>query len=66
MCDVYLDDEKMSRQHFAISEEQGGFYIEDLKTTNGTWLNGDRLYGKKKLQRGDKVKAGRIKMIVGW
>lgn len=66
ICDVYMNDEKMSRQHFVIYEEPDGFYIEDLQTTNGTWLNGERLYTKKKLQKGDKIKAGKMKILVRW
>lgn len=40
ICDVVFDDMKMSRQHFCIGEENGHFVLNDLETTNGTYLNG--------------------------
>lgn len=58
MCDVYIDDPKLSRQHFAIEHENEAFYITDLKSSNGTMLNGIRINGKRRINSGDKIVAG--------
>lgn len=66
ICDVYLDDVQMSRQHFVLYEEGDGFAIEDLQTTNGTYLNGKKLVGKEILKQGDKIQAGKMKITIYW
>lgn len=66
LCDLYFDDEKMSRQHFVIEMMEGGMYIEDLDSTGGTYLNGVRVYMKQKLAPGDVITAGTTKIVVEW
>ncbi len=66
ICDVYMDDEKMSRQHFVIYDRPEGFVIEDLHTTNGTLVNGRRIEKNIKLENGDRISAGDVEMIVRW
>ena len=45
-CDVFLEGAAISRQHFVIEYNNGEFYIQDLETMNGTYLNGIRLSHK--------------------
>lgn len=66
ICDIFVDDEKMSRQHFIIYDREDGFYVEDLNTTNGTFLNGRQIDREVRLSRGDKIRAGEIQMTVDW
>jgi pSer/pThr/pTyr-binding forkhead associated (FHA) protein len=40
-CDIVLDDSGASRQHARLRRAQTGFTIEDLGSTNGTWLKGE-------------------------
>ena len=40
-CDIVLDDPGASRRHARLQRVQTGFTIEDLGSTNGTWLKGD-------------------------
>ncbi len=65
-CDVSIEDNRMSRQHFAIAENNGMFTIEDLHTTNGTWVNGRKISGQSPLSPGDRIQAGDIAMTVRW
>ena len=65
-CDVSIEDDRMSRQHFAIAESNGMFTIEDLHTTNGTWVNGRKISGQSPLAPGDRIQAGDIAMTVRW
>lgn len=54
-CNLVLTDRAISRQHARIWREASGFYIEDLASKNGTWVNGDALKGARHLVDGDKV-----------
>jgi pSer/pThr/pTyr-binding forkhead associated (FHA) protein len=58
-----FDDAGMSRQHFAIETENNEFFITDLQTTNGTFLNGVRLNGKRRLEYNDLITAGHEKFV---
>lgn len=66
MCDVYFDDVNMSRQHFSIETYNGEFYISDLDSTGGTYLNGVKISIKRKLNNGDIITAGKTKIKISW
>jgi pSer/pThr/pTyr-binding forkhead associated (FHA) protein len=54
-CSLVLTDRAISRQHARIRREPAGFFIEDLESKNGTWVNGDALTGSQRLNDGDKI-----------
>lgn len=66
ICDLYFNDEMLSKQHFVVEEGEDGFYIQDLGTTNGTMVNGVRINQRRKLNKGDTINAGRVEMTVRW
>ena len=41
--DIYIDDASISRIHAKIQKEEGEYYLYDMNSTNGTFLNGRRL-----------------------
>ncbi len=45
---VLLPYEGISRKHALLEQEAGRYYISDLDSTNGTWLNGERLVPNEK------------------
>lgn len=47
-----LDDEKVSGQHARLSRESGEFWIEDLGSTNGTWVNNKKIKANIKIRLG--------------
>jgi len=57
-CDYVIDDLEVSRQHTSIGREGDSFFVEDLNSTNGTFLNGKRLRKKKILTNGDLITIG--------
>jgi len=57
-CDVYFDDTRMSRQHCALEFEDGRLLIQDLQTTNGTFVNGSPVQARRQVQPGDKIRMG--------
>lgn len=63
--DLVLNDYSVSRIHARITREDGGIYIEDVNSTNGTFKNGLRLqpYEKRKLESGDELKLGKTEYI---
>lgn len=63
-CQVYIDDPYMSKNHARIFLRDGQFYIEDMKSTNGSFLNGRRLPDHPvKLKDSDKLSFGNISFI---
>lgn len=56
----------VSRQHLAVSEDNGVFYVQDDKSTNGTKLNGVEIkqQGRQQLKDGDEILVGdAVKLI---
>jgi diguanylate cyclase (GGDEF)-like protein len=54
-----LQDEGISRRHCRIAfDGEGAFFIEDLRSTNGTLLNGKPLVAKERLEAGDRIFVG--------
>ncbi len=62
-CDVVLDDAGISRRHAHIRPTAQGWTIEDLRSTNGVLLNGERLRGSHPLQIGDRIELGTTEIV---
>ncbi len=62
-CDVVLDDAGISRRHAHIRPTAQGWTIEDLRSTNGVLLNGERLRGSQPLQIGDRIELGTTEIV---
>ncbi|MDQ3646818.1 MAG: FHA domain-containing protein [Actinomycetota bacterium] len=58
-CHVMLDDSYVSQVHARIYPKDGALMLEDLGSTNGTYLNRRRITSPTELQRGDQVKVGK-------
>jgi serine phosphatase RsbU (regulator of sigma subunit) len=54
-CEVPLDVPAVSRRHAAISRESGHYFVEDLQSRNGTFLNDLRLTDRTPLGEGDRL-----------
>jgi len=63
-CDVRPLGEEVSRRHCAVVEEEGGLTVEDLKSRNGTYVNGVRLTAKVTVADGDIVRVGPLELKV--
>ncbi|HLH59171.1 MAG TPA: FHA domain-containing protein [Streptosporangiaceae bacterium] len=53
-----VGDEFASGHHARFYLAHGLWYIEDLGSTNGTFLNGRRFHGPQRLKKGDKIRIG--------
>lgn len=55
-CQVILQSNVVSRHHAQILESHGTFYIEDLRSRNGTFVNEKKIEGRTELVDGDEVR----------
>ncbi len=53
--DIVIDHVSVSRIHAIVTKENDGYYIADNNSLNGTYVNGNRITGKTRLNAGDKI-----------
>ena len=56
--DIVINDPEVSRQHLRLTRGTNGYNIEDLGSTNGTFIGGQRLSGIRPLQRNENISLG--------
>ncbi len=59
---VQLDDNEVSRRHAEIRRVGESFFVGDLKSSNGTWLN-SRKVERAELSNGDQIQVGRTILV---
>ena len=58
-CDCVIDDPLLSRHHCRVRiDEKGDYWLEDLSSTNSTFLNSRKLQEEGRLQYGDRILIG--------
>jgi hypothetical protein len=57
-CQITLDDSYASQLHARVFQRDGILYVEDLGSTNGTFVNGKKVTSPITLERGDHLKVG--------
>ena len=61
---LVVNDEHASSHHALFQLAHGYWFVQDLGSTNGTWLNNRRMYAAQRLKKGDKIKIGRTIVVV--
>lgn len=56
--EITLQDDQASRQHAEITQQGNQYFVRDLGSTNGTFVNGQRISGAQPLQPGDQIRVG--------
>ncbi len=56
-CDIVVDAGAVSRQHARLSREGAKFFVEDMQSRNGTYVNGRMVYGRYGLSEGDQIRV---------
>src|SRR6476660_7445074 len=52
-CQIVLDNAAVSRNHAQILESHGTYFLEDLRSRNGTLLNGQKIQGRTEIRDKD-------------
>ena len=63
-CQLILDDDYVSTRHARIYAVDSGFLVEDLGSTNGTFLNDVRITAPTPFTLSDTLRIGRTQMVV--
>jgi pSer/pThr/pTyr-binding forkhead associated (FHA) protein len=61
-CQLILDDDYVSTRHARIVASESGIYVEDLGSTNGSYVNGQRITAPTSVTLADTVRIGKTVM----
>jgi len=59
-CDIVVSSKNVSREHARIQQEGRRWFVEDMNSTNGTFLNDERVIGRQELRDGDILGVGDV------
>jgi ABC-type multidrug transport system ATPase subunit/pSer/pThr/pTyr-binding forkhead associated (FHA) protein len=62
--DLTLPSPSVSRRHARLSRQGDGYMLEDLGSSNGTFLNGERLVERRHLKSGDQIRLGKAITLI--
>ena len=60
-----LLDRSVSRRHAELLVDEGGLRLQDLGSSNGTWVNGRRITESVELRPGDRLRFGTVELVLG-
>jgi len=63
-CDFHLDDQTVSSQHARLSYHQSQWWLEDLASTNGTYLNDEPVTSPVVVTHGDELRLGQLSIKI--
>jgi len=61
--EIVLNDPYISGEHARIWESGGVYFMEDLGSKNGSFLNGERITGAFTLRNGDRISLGQVEFL---
>lgn len=59
-CSIVFDEQYVSSVHTRVFAREDQVFVEDLGSTNGTWVNGVRAVGQMPVRVGDRVQIGNV------
>ena len=62
-AEIQVVDAKVSRRHFLVAPLPNGYAIRELRSTNGIWVNDERVSGERVLADGDRIRVGDTNLI---
>lgn len=60
---IVIKDPYISKRHLKIVKDEGDYYLEDLNSANGTYLNGDKVMDVVQLENGDRITIGQVEFL---
>lgn len=61
--DIVLKDQFISKKHLKIIESEGEYFLEDLNSSNGTYLNREKISDIVRLKNRDIIRVGQIEFL---
>lgn len=61
--DIIIKDPFISKNHAIIEKKHNEYYIEDLNSSNGTFVNNEQIFNPIRLQHGDTITIGQVSFI---
>jgi pSer/pThr/pTyr-binding forkhead associated (FHA) protein len=62
--DIVLgDDATASHMHAVLERFPAGWAVTDLGSSNGTWVNGERIWSARRLRHGDEIRVGQTRIV---
>jgi pSer/pThr/pTyr-binding forkhead associated (FHA) protein len=63
-AEIVVHDPEVSRRHARFESHEGFVYVDDLKSSNGTFLNGRRIMEAIEIRQGDEIDVGTTRIRV--
>jgi pSer/pThr/pTyr-binding forkhead associated (FHA) protein len=63
-CDLVLDEKTVSAEHARLSYHHGNWWVEDLHSRNGTFLNQELLATQAVVTSGDELQVGQVELQI--
>jgi len=60
---AFDDDPTASHLHAVLERFAAGWCVTDLGSSNGTWVNGERIWSSHRLRHGDEIRVGQTRLI---
>ncbi|WP_243098210.1 FHA domain-containing protein [Serpentinicella alkaliphila] len=60
---IKIEDKFISTKHAQIIMDEEEFFLEDLGSVNGTYLNGNKIEDAERLKNGDKIGIGLLEFV---
>jgi pSer/pThr/pTyr-binding forkhead associated (FHA) protein len=57
------EDPTASHLHALLEQFPAGWCVTDLGSSNGTWVNGERIWSSRRLRHGDEIRLGQTRLI---
>ena len=62
-CHLAIPNQAVSNRHAQLRLQDGQWSIEDLRSRNGTWVNGQRIHGRAPLSHNDEIRVPGFKAV---
>src|SRR5258708_6467153 len=63
-CGIVLADPCISRVHALVAVRSGRVYLQDLRSSNGTFVDGERITGEQEITEGDRISIGNYDLLL--
>lgn len=63
-CGIVLADPCISRVHALVAVRSGRVYVQDLRSSNGTFVEGERISGEREITEGDRISIGNYDLVL--